>query len=129
MGAIVTTIEYPGFVDTVRNGYLYKKTTCLADSVIHLLKKGKSDYRKAMDYFESNFSYEAVISKWEQLLETGHLPEDSILHNKHYRLKWLKEFKRRLQKKLPFVYRLPTVERILLFAERMVHGRTTYIDS
>ena len=129
MGAIVTTIEYPGFVDTVRNGYLYKKTTCLADSVIHLLKKGKSDHRKATDYFERNFSYEAVISKWEQLLETGHLPEDSILHNKHYRLKWLKEFKRRLQKKLPFVYRLPTVERILLFAERMVHGRTTYIDS
>ena len=51
------------------------------------------------------------------------------MRNGHYRLKWLKEIKRRLSVLLPFMYKVPSVERILLFLERMRKGRVTYIDS
>ena len=129
LGAVVTTINYPGFIDTVKNVYLYKQITSLADSIIYLLKKGENDYDEAMDYFESNFSFEAVISKWEQFLKNGDLFRKDELYNKFYRLKWLKETKRKIGRNCPFIYRLPPIERILLFVERIFYGRITYIDS
>lgn len=128
MGAMVTTINYPGFIDSVKNGYLYKKTTDLAKSITRLLRKGKSNYDTAMNFFEDNFSFEEVVSKWEAFLIQNKTKEYK-LQNSSYRMKWLKELKRQIGKKYPLVYKLPTVERILLFIERMLHGRITYIDS
>ena len=82
-----------------------------------------------MDYFEDNFSFEAVVSKWELFLTDGNITEEKNLYNKSYRLKWLKEIKRKIGENHPFIYKLPAIERILLFAERCVYGHVTYIDS
>ena len=81
-----------------------------------------------MNFFEDNFSFEEVVSKWEAFLIQNKTKEYK-LQNSSYRMKWLKELKRQIGKKYPLVYKLPTVERILLFIERMLHGRITYIDS
>lgn len=129
MGAVVTTINYPGFIDTVRNGRLYNNRARLAGAVISLLKEGESRYDEAMDFFENHFSFESVISRWESFLINGDIDRDFRLCNRTYRLKWLKEIKRRLGEKLPFTYKLPSVERVLLFTERLLHGHVTYIDS
>ena len=81
-----------------------------------------------MDSFDSDFSYDTVARQWEALLCRG-LCVNGRMRNRHYRLKWLKEIKRRLSVLLPFMYKMPSVERILLFLERMRKGRVTYIDS
>lgn len=128
MGAMVTTINYPGFIDSVKNGYLYKRPVQLAQAVIRLLKEGRNDYEASMNYLENNFSFESVVLKWETFL-LGDDIKDYKLYNKLYRLKWLKELKRRIGKRLSFVYKFPTVERVLLFVERILYGHITYIDS
>lgn len=129
MGAMVTTINYPGFIDTVNNGCLYKHRNDLSKSVIDLLKNGNSCYDRAIKYIERNFSFESVVSKWEVLLKSGNIERECKLYNKFYRLKWLKEIKRKAELKFTVLYKLPTIERISLFIERFLHGRITYIDS
>lgn len=127
-GALVTTIDYPGFIDTVRNGVLYHKVDDLAKTVVELLRSKNTRYMDVMDSFDRDFSYDAVARQWEALLCRG-LYVNGRMRNGHYRLKWLKEIKRRLSVLLPFMYKVPSVERILLFLERMRKGRVTYIDS
>lgn len=129
MGAMVTTINFPGFIDTVNNGCLYKHRNDLSKSVIDLLKNGNSCYDRAIKYIERNFSFESVVSKWEILLKSGNIERECKLYNKFYRLKWLKEIKRKAELKFTVLYKLPTIERISLFIERFLHGRITYIDS
>lgn len=129
MGAMVTTINFPGFIDTISNGFLYKHREDLAKSVINLLKNGNSYYKKTIEYIEDNFSFESVISKWELLLISGNIEKEYKLYNKFYRLKWLKEIKRNIALKFAVFYKLPTIERIFIFIERILHGRITYIDS
>lgn len=127
-GAAVTTINYPGFIDTVKNGRLYSKRKDLADSVIKLLLAKDDRFDDAVRFFEEEFSYDKVVSRWEALFNDN-LRKETALLNSNYRLKWLKEARGKLSARLPFLYKLPITERILLFLERLVNGRITYLDS
>lgn len=129
MGALVTTINYPGFLDTVKNGILYHDRKCLAGNVIKLLKSDNLKYEETIKYFNDNMSYDSVASKWEKLLSGSTCKQDIALHNAFYRLKWLKECRRRLACVFPIIYRFPPIERALLFFERVRKGNVTYIDS
>ena len=128
-GCRVATNNYPGYLDTVRNGKLFGRKGNLADTVIDQLSSNGSRYEEAMDYFEREFSYDVVCSKWEELLKTGNIQYGSGLKNISYRLKWLKEFIRISKRCLPFLSRLPMVERVIIYVERKRFGRVTYIDS
>ena len=86
-------------------------------------------YDKSMDYFEEKFSYDSVISRWEELLHTGEIHYSDKLTNICYRYKWLKELLRIVKRYLPILYHIPMLERILIFIERKRFGRVTYIDS
>ena len=128
-GARIVTIKAPGYLDTVKNGMLYKSPKQLADCVVDALLAEKDEYAKAMEYFQNEFSPGIVMKKWENLLlhETtdSHLP----LRNASYRCKWLKEYCRILKKKVSLLRYLPSVERMLLFFERKIMLKTTYMDS
>lgn len=128
-GCRIATINYPGYLDTVRNGKLFDRRSNLAKVVIELLKSSYNDYDKSMDYFEQNFSYDSVISRWEELLHTGRTHYSDKLTNLCYRYKWLKELLRIVKQYLPILYHMPMIERILIFIERKRFGRVTYIDS
>ncbi len=130
MGAVVTTIKAPGYLDTVKNGYLYKNTKSLANNIVKLLNSHNYKYSETLEYFNLNFSQNVVIEKWEELFLNGTIVYRDKLSNPTYRLKWLKELLRRLSTYLPIIYKInPSVERINLFIERLVKGRKTYIDS
>lgn len=131
LGAVVTTKVCPGYIDTVINGKLYTRTKTLAKNIIDLLQSSGSQYEAAISYFEQHFSLDAVISKWELWLQNGcELPSESILPNKWYRLKIIKEILRRAKQACPLLYALPPLERVILFVEKMIgkYG-SRYIDS
>lgn len=128
-GCRIATINYPGYQDTVRNGKLYGRRGDLAEVVVELLKSSDNDYDKSMDYFEEKFSYDSVISRWEELLHTGEIHYSDKLTNICYRYKWLKELLRIVKHYLPILYHMPMLERVLIFIERKRFGRVTYIDS
>ena len=130
LGANVTTIRCPGYLDTVVNGVLYSNRKKLAESVIYLLNHDTSHYAEAMNYFEANFSHDAVATRWEQLFCNGFLPTDKKTTNLTYRCKYAKEGLRRLKRLFPFLYALPPLERVLLFLEKKIYGYgNRYIDS
>lgn len=128
-GCKIATINYPGYLDTVRNGRLYNRKANLADVVVDLLTSQDNDYDNSMNYFEEKFSYDSVIVKWEELLNTGYVQYNDKLINPFYRFKWLKELLRILKQSCSILYRLPILERVLIFIERKLYGRITYIDS
>lgn len=129
MGARIATIKAPGFLDTVRNGILYLNPSELANTVIGLLKTNVSHYEEAMSFFEANFSFDTVTEKWELLLRGEGPKQEQRLENKGYRLKWLKELIRKISLFIPINMILPPVERFLLFFERKVWRKTTFMDS
>ena len=128
-GCRIATINYPGYLDTVKNGKLYGRKESLAEVVASLLRSTENHYESAMSYFENNFSFDSVSEKWEELLLSGEVRRTEKIHNLRYRLKWLKEFMRIIKHILPFMYRLPMLERVLIFFERKRFGKVTYIDS
>lgn len=130
-GAKVTTIKCPGYIETVINGALYNNRKDLAECIIMLLKSNNtSHYDKAMDFFETTFSFEAVLKRWELILLSGKMPKDKRLYNPWYRCKFLKEWMRQVKEFCPIAYKLPPLERILLLIERITHGKgQRYIDS
>lgn len=129
LGAMIATIKAPGYIDTVRNGVLFSKPSDLADAIIMLLKRGIPVYDSAMNYFEKNFSYEAVLTKWEKLFsDEGRLIASKMV-NTSYRLKWLKEIIRRASFLLPLNRILPPIERVLIFVERRFFHEVTFMDS
>lgn len=128
-GCRIATIDYPGYMDTVKNGKLYSRKGNLADTIVGLLQSSENDYESSMDYFEEKFSYDSVIAKWEELIKTGNVYYTDKLANLCYRFKWLKEFLRIVKHYLPILFHLPMLERILIFIERKRLGRITYIDS
>ena len=128
-GARIVTIKAPGYVDTVKNGILYKSPKQLADCVVDALMAEEDEYAKAMEYFQNEFSPEIVMKKWENLLLHGSTDSHLPLRNVSYRCKWLKEYCRILKKKVPLFRYLPPVERVLLFLERKIMLKTTYMDS
>ena len=128
-GCRIATINYPGYLDTVRNGKLFGRRGNLAEVVVELLKSSDNEYDKSMDYFEEKFSYDSVISRWEELLHTGEIHYSDKLTNIFYRYKWLKELLRIVKQYLPILYHMPMLERVMIFIERKRFGRVTYIDS
>lgn len=128
-GCRIATINYPGYLDTVKNGKLYSRKGSLADTIVELINSSDCHYEEAMDYFEAEFSYDVVCLKWEELFDTGIVQYPEKLRNPHYRLKWLKEGIRMIKQYLPFLSNLPMVERFLIYYERKRFGRVTYIDS
>ena len=128
-GCRIATINYPGYMDTVKNGTLYSRRDELAKTIIDLLNSSENNYDASMDYFKREFSYESVSKRWEELIHSGELECNGTMSNSLYRLKWLKEMLRVLKRHLPFLYCLPMVERGLIYLERKRKGRVTYIDS
>ncbi len=129
LGAKVTSIAYPGLVDTIHYGQIYNNVDQLADNVIELLRTDECDYSQAMGFFEENFSYASVVSKWEELLSAGRLVLNSSLVHPFYRFKWLKYCLNKIKSAIPLFRGLPMMERILVFVERLFWGRVTYIDT
>lgn len=109
MGAKVTTIRCAGYIDTVKNGLLYNKKKQLAASIVQLLNDTDSNYDAAVEYFNANFSQEAVAQRWESLIINGNLQQEK-LRNTGYHLKWLKELMRILKEKYSCLYVLPDIE-------------------
>lgn len=129
MGARVVTYRAPGFMDTVKNGILGARRSELARNVIRLLKSSDTDYDNAMAYFEHNFSPEAVVARWEDLL-FGKKISDTTTYNGGYRLKRLKKCLRAIKRHSSLLRKqIPMTERVLLFIERKIHGPVTYLDS
>lgn len=126
MGATVTTIKAPGYLDTVINGLLYKNEKDLSKAIVKQLKTNYNNYEKALDYFEKNFSCDAVAKRWEDLIRTGKVDKDHRLHNTSYRLKWMKEF---IRKSHIGFHILPPIERFLIFWERKILKKITFMDS
>ena len=128
-GSRIATYKSPGFIDTVRNGILGVRQTDLANNVIRLLKSNVTDYDKAIDYIESNFSPEAVVEMWEKLFK-GNVEDECNYSHLGYRMKWAKLLLRKIKRHSAVIDRkIPIVERILLFAERKLRGPVTYLDS
>ena len=128
-GCRIATINYPGYMDTIKNGKLYSRRNELAKTIVDLLTSSESNYDDSMDYFHREFSYNSVSHKWEELIHTGKLDYNEKVSNLSYRLKWLKELLRNLKEKLPIFSCLPMLERVLIYFERKRNGRVTYIDS
>lgn len=127
-GAVLATVKAPGYMDTVKNGVLCSNDRNLAETIIRLLKTDKSNYEEAMNFFEKEFSLDSILLKWKQLLLLD-CNDRGKLVNLGYRLKWLKEIIRILSKFIPVVKHVPPVERILLFIERKIFKKITYMDS
>ena len=114
-GARVTSIQCAGYLDTFRNGTLYRKRSQLAAHITQELRKTDNDYPSAIQFVNENFSQEAVASDWERLLKDcipngTHLHEVLPLTHPHFKMKRLKEVLRKLKSAVPFLYTvLPTV--------------------
>lgn len=126
MGAIIATIKTPGYLDTVIDGLLYQNEKDLSKTIISLLKTNSNNHEKALDYFKMNFSIDIIAKKWEELIKTGGVEDDNRLCNISYRLKWMKELKRKIRLGL---HTFPPIERILIFWERNIQKKTTFMDS
>jgi glycosyltransferase involved in cell wall biosynthesis len=114
MGALVTTIKYVGFLDTVySSGLLYSDINLLADSIVALLSKKENDYENCMNFIEQNFSYEKVCEKWIQLFDDlkhkRAVKVSAQLKNRDYNQKWLTELNRKIKLIIPFGKYLPTM--------------------
>lgn len=113
MGALVTTINYGGLKDTVfHTGILYNNSKELAASIITLLQRKENHIQDFYKFMEEHFSFEHVTKDWIDFI--NHLNDSSVpfLPNDNSdRLSILKEFNRRIKKKLPFGYTiLPTID-------------------
>lgn len=122
MGCRVTTIECPGYLDTIINkNMLYKHTSQLSDYIV----KGLSDTSEdKMEYiwktFSDKFSYNAVLPLWHKLFTMHSDMEDVYLHtdrdklyNEHYHLKKIKTLIARIKHHYVFLKGFPALERIL----------------
>lgn len=127
-GAKIATIQSPGYLDTVKNGILYRKQSQLALTIIRLLQSDESHYDEAMDYFENKFSVAGIVTKWECLL-LDKLGEQHELVNYGYRLKWLKGLVKSISRYVPINKLLPPIERFLIFYERKIKHQITFMDS
>lgn len=127
-GAKIATIKAPGYIDTVRNGVLYKKYSQLADTIVSQLNSSDSNYEDAMRYFQREFSCSSVLKCWEALL-TGIPIRNDYLTNRTYRLKWLKNYIRIVHDKMCLSIRLPLIERLIVYVERRILRKNSFMDS
>lgn len=113
MGCAVTTIECPGYIDTVYDTkLLYKSPKQLSKYIISLLKNEYNpNYESTIEYIQKNFSLENVVDEWENLfinIDKKFYKEPSPRSNYHG--KRIKEWYR---KSIPLHIRkyLPEIER------------------
>ena len=109
-GAVVSTINYGGFKDTVYStGHLYDSPEDLAKSVIQQLKRPDNDYSGFIE-FSKQFDFAFVAQCWIKLFDTLQYSNDvsTLLKpecTKDYR--WV-EMNRRIKKMLPLGKHLPS---------------------
>lgn len=96
MGCNLTSMEAPGYFDTVYNGVLTKSKKQLLKSIVRLLRTDTAikDYEETLSYIKKNFSIETVLLDWERLLlgdMQRHIHSIELTQNTHYKMKHVKE--------------------------------------
>ena len=113
MGALVTTINFGGFVNTVyRTGKLYRNTNELAASVVAQMKKTENDLEGFYQFMNENFAFEKTAKDWiilfDDLKNNRFEPLSYVGCND--KLSYLREKNRRIKAVLPCGYLLPTID-------------------
>ena len=115
-GARIAAYQCAGYLDTIRNGTIYKKRSQLAASIIRELQRKDNNYDEAISFINEHFSQEIIAAEWEQLL-TECIPKNTHLHDIYplahpcFELKQLKDRLRLLKSKFPILYSfLPTID-------------------
>lgn len=109
-GAVISTINYGGFKDTVyKTGILYDDVKKLAVSIITQLKSTTNDYKGLLE-FVNKFDFNFIIQDWIILLSKIQSGEslENILKPKLIPQYKFSEINRLIKKKLPFGKFLPT---------------------
>lgn len=122
MGCKVTTIECPGYLDTVFDKeLLYHHTNELSKYIIKCINESKDDDMDSVWMsITDNFSIEVVLPMWHKLFKESsdsvnvYLHEDRfMLYNEQYHFKRIKEKLRRIKQQYRLFEFLPALERIL----------------
>lgn len=134
MGARVVSKRCAGYLDTVRNGVLFRHARDLARCVVDELRKPSAHDGGTLDFIEGHFSQQVVVRQWEQLflecLESGRdLHDKSEVVNPDFELKRYKEWLRRFKLRHPWACRaLPPLDvfvdaykRLALFVSKRVY--------
>ncbi len=115
-GARIAAYQCAGYLDTIRNGTIYKKRSQLAASIIRELQRKDNNYDEAISFINEHFSQEIIAAEWERLL-TECIPKNTHLHDIYplahpcFELKRLKDRLRLLKSKFPILYSfLPTID-------------------
>ena len=101
LGCSVTAMSAPGYYDTFFNGIITKRSKkSFARTLIKLLKSEKpvEPYSETVERLQANFTIDSVAQEWENLLNGDikkRLHPVCPISNKRYRLKWLKELRRK----------------------------------
>lgn len=116
MGALVTTMNYGGFRNTVyRTGLLYENVDDLAKNIITLLKAEDNDLDGCYKWMNENFSYDKISQEWYNFIIA--LSEDKVIkginrlpynNRNHDKLEALREKNRKVKNVVG--YWLPTIE-------------------
>ncbi|WP_298488581.1 glycosyltransferase family 4 protein [uncultured Maribacter sp.] len=120
MGCNVTTIKCPGYLDTVFNkNNLYQSASSLTNQITKLLIEQSNEYKDVLAFIKSNFSFEVILLQWEELflksLDQNYLIQNyKEIHNPEFRLKFIKEFLRKIKSKYNFLKNIITMEYILV---------------
>ena len=113
MGALVATIDFGGFINTVyRTGVLYKHTDELAASIVTQMKKNENDLEGFFHFMKENFAFEKVAEDWVNFfddLENNRFEPLSYI-DRNDNLSRLREKNRSVKAALPCGYLLPTID-------------------
>lgn len=124
MGCSVCAMKAPGYLDTIYNGVISSDKKSLQNNIIRLLKMGSpQSYNDTISYL-CRFSMEAVITEWEKLFMyngTKALHSNDRPRHLLYRYKFLKYLIAPIKYKIPFFYKIPSIDDIL-------RGQTTESD-
>lgn len=124
-GAKIATIKCPGYLDTVKNGILYKKKSQLACTVIKQLKSTENNYLSAKQYIDKHFSIDRVLIEWERLF-LDCIPKEQrlnkIIINNNFRGKKLKYMLYKLKLNNKWLYNvIPSVENLISINDKIFH--------
>lgn len=110
-GAVIATINYGGFKDTVyKSGVLYDDVEKLASSIVRQLKSTDNDFTGFMQ-FAKKFDFRSIVDSWillfskienDEKLEDVLKPEITADYKHH-------ELNRRIKKAIPFGRLLPSM--------------------
>lgn len=113
MGALITTIGFGGFINTVyHTGLLYHHPNNLADCIVKQMHKKDNDLDGFYTFMKENFAFEKVAANWIKLcrdLEYGNF-EPLSYEDRPDPLLRLRERNRCIKAALPCGYLLPTID-------------------